>query len=347
MVEPWQDRRVQPIAALAIGCAQRAVIARAKHAHRGVLEPAALNVRRHQGDVRRVGLGQALRERLGDCARCEILILREDRPLRRCDRVEIEMPDFAHCRPPVEYRLRARDRYVDVREVGFNVAGPHVIDGRLYYAPRRTPGHPSPTLPRELAQCTRTIAADDDADVVERRVRLASVIDAARIIVRVGGRVPARAREVVAADEGHCVVDDDDLLVVTCAGGMAVVEAKRQPPMRPPVELVDRQPFALHRIEHREVPRQDVTADSAAPRDDGIKEVAQRFRKSIASAPWHKLHPAIDVPPNDEKRAACPSQGVAHRGEIGFAVDQKRRTIGALDPPAVTPGYQKWRTRFW
>src|SRR5256884_7403532 len=101
------------------------------------------------------------------------------------------MADLAHGGPPVEYGLRARDRYVDVREVCFDVAWPHVIDGRLYDAPRRTPGHALPALARELAQRARAIAADDHADVVERRVRLAAVIDAARIIVRVGACVPA------------------------------------------------------------------------------------------------------------------------------------------------------------
>ena len=126
---------------------------------------------------------------------------------------------------------------------------------------------------------------------------------------------------------------------------MAIVESKRQPPMRPPIELVDWQPFALHRVQHREVPRQNVAADPAAPRDDGIEEIAERFRKSVAGASRHELHPAVDVPTNDEKRATGTSQGVAHRGEIGFAVDQKRHTIGALDPPAITPGHQK-RTRF-
>ena len=86
-------------------------------------------------------------------------------------------------------------------------------------------------------------------------------------------------------------------------------------------------------------------SDSAAPRDDGIKEVGKRFRKPIASTPRHELHPAVDVPTKDEKRATGSSQGVAHCGEIGFAVDQKRRTIGVLDPPAVTPGEQQRRTR--
>ena len=46
VVEPRQYRRVKSIAPVTIGFAKRAVIARAEHAHRGVLEPAALNVGR-------------------------------------------------------------------------------------------------------------------------------------------------------------------------------------------------------------------------------------------------------------------------------------------------------------
>ena len=158
--------------------------------------------------------------------------------------------------------------------------------------------------------------------------------------------IPARPREVIPADECHSVVDDDKLLMVTCARRMAVVEAKRQSPMCAPIELEDRQPFALHRIEHREVPRQNVAANPAAPRDDGIEEIAERFRKRIAGASWHQLHPTIDIPADDEKRAPGARQSIAYRREIGFAVDQKRRAIGALDPPAIAPGHQEWRQRF-
>src|SRR2546429_4353129 len=97
------------------------------------------------------------------------------------------MADLAHGGPPVEYGLRARDRYVDVREVCFDVAWPHVIDGRLYDAPRRTPGHALPALAREFAQRARAIAADDHADVVERRGRRGAGLRPARGAPLVGG----------------------------------------------------------------------------------------------------------------------------------------------------------------
>src|SRR5437764_105909 len=98
------------------------------------------------------------------------------------------------------------------------------------------------------------------------------------------------------------------------AGRMAIVEAKRQPPMRAPIELENRQPFALHCIEHREIPRQNVTANAAAPRDDGVEKIAKRFGKSIAGASRHELHPAVDVPADDKKRASRTCQRIAYRG---------------------------------
>jgi hypothetical protein len=43
---------------------------------------------------------------------------------------------------------------------------------------------------------------------------------------------------------------------------MLIVEPERHPAVRSPVELEDRQPFTLQRVEHREVPRQHVAAQS-------------------------------------------------------------------------------------
>ena len=88
VIEPRQDRRVEAIAAVAVGFTKHPVIARAQHAHRRVLEPAALHVRRENGDVGRVGPAQPRGESLRDRARRGILVLGKNVAARRRNGVE-------------------------------------------------------------------------------------------------------------------------------------------------------------------------------------------------------------------------------------------------------------------
>ena len=167
------------------------------------------------------------------------------------------------------------------------------------------------------------------------------MVDATRVVVRVVARVEAAAREIVAADESHGVVDDDDFLMVRAADRMLVVEAKRQPTMRAAVELVDRQPLALHRVEHREVPRQHVTAQCRGSRDEGIEEIAQLLGQPVARAVGYEAHAAVDVPAEDENRPAGPRKRRTHGAEVLDAIDQKRHALRTLDTPAVAPRRQQ------
>ena len=105
--------------------------------------------------------------------------------------------------------------------------------------------------------------------------------------------------------------------------------------MRAPIELVDRKPFALCRIEHRKIPRQDIAAQSASFGDQRIQEIADRLGKSVACAVRHEPHPAVDVPAHDEERPAGACERIAYRAEILFAVDQECDLVRVLDPPAI------------
>src|SRR4051812_6025691 len=94
-------------------------------------------------------------------------------------------------------------------------------------------------------------------------------------------RVPAAARQVEAADEGDAVVDDDHLLVMAGAHRMLVVEPEREPAMRFQVELVDGQPLALERVQHRVVPAEHITVQVTPGRDYGVEKVAEALGQSI------------------------------------------------------------------
>src|SRR5665647_2701702 len=105
---------------------------------------------------------------------------------------------------------------------------------------------------------------------------------------------------------------------------MPIVEAERKAPVRLPVELVQWQPFALERIEHRVIPGEDVRTQPTLPRDDRIEEVAQRVRIAIARSLRDQAHAAVDVPAEDEDGPACLGERRAQRGEISVSYTHLR-----------------------
>ncbi len=54
--------------------------------------------------------------------------------------------------------------------------------------------------------------------------------------------------------------------------------------MRLPVELEHGQPLALERVDHREIPRQRVRAQTPARRRDCVQEIAERIGKAVTRA---------------------------------------------------------------
>ena len=141
-----------------------------------------------------------------------------------------------------------------------------------------------PAVAAQLAERARGGAVDDRLHVVIRPIRLAIGVAAHGLAAGVLGRVPAAVREIETADERDRIVDDDDLLMVRRAERMLVVEAEVQAPVRAPVELVERQPFAVHREHHREIPRQHVHLQIAAALDDFVQEIAELLGIAVVCA---------------------------------------------------------------
>ena len=345
-VEPRQHRVIEVVAAVAVRLAKHPVDPGAQHAHRRDLEPSALHVRRHDDDLRAAIGRYAPCERFGDALRREVLVLAEDRAARRGDGVERERADLVHPAAPVERRLGASDRNLDIVEHRIHAGRPRrgVVSARGGRA-RRMSGRAAPTLARELGQRARAVARHDGADVVEGRIRLSRLGAPARLVAGMRARVPADARKVIAADERDGVVDDDELLVMRRAGRMPVVEAKRKPAVSAPVELVHRQPFALECVEHREIPRQHVTSHVVARRNDRVEEIAERLGQSVVRAAGDEPHPAVDVPAEDEERVARLRKRRADGREVRLAVDEKSDARRALDAPAVAARLEQRRCR--
>jgi len=302
-----------------------------------------LRIGRQYGDFRRIVLGEAPGERTGYCERREVLVLGEDVAPRGGDCVEVQRPDLGDGRLAGERGLGTRDRHVDVRCGDRDARRPHV--GSVRRDRRRAPfaGGAPPALSCEIAECARAVAGDGDPDIVERRIADATVIDAPGIVGQMVTGVEAAPRQVVPAYKCDDVVDDDDLLVVRCSHRMLVIKAKLESPVRAPVELVDRQPFAFHRVQHREVPRQHVAVQRSASRNDRIEELAERFGQPIVGAVGTEPHPAVDVPAQDVDRVPRVGERGPHGAEVLDAVDEQRDFVGALDPPAVATRRQQRR----
>ncbi|XQU70726.1 hypothetical protein OJJOAM_003515 [Cupriavidus sp. H18C1] len=124
---------------------------------------------------------------------------------------------------------------------------------------------------------------------------------------------------------------------------MAGVEPERQPAMGLPVELDRRQPLALHRVDHREIPAQHVDAQPAAAPHQRIEEIAQPARKAVVGAAGHQLEAAVDIPAEDEDGVFRLDQRRAQRAEVLLAIDQHGEARCAFDAPAIAAGLQQRR----
>ena len=288
--------RVQKtIAVVRVGFLQALVKPCAQHAHGAFLEPAFLRSARDHHDLGCVGRAQPCGERAADEARAEILILEVERLARRRDRVDVEVTDF--------FRGHARDVPGSVRAIATSMCvrsgSTPRGHGSWLHAIRGThllPRCALPAVAAKIAERARRGAVHDGLNVVIRPVGRAVGVAAPGLLAAVRGRVPAAMREIEAADEAHFVVHDNDFLMMRCAERMSVVETELEPPVRAPAELVDRQPLAVEREHHREVPGKHVHAQAALAFHDFVQEIAERFRQSVVRALRHEVDAAVDVP---------------------------------------------------
>ena len=264
---------------------------------------------------------------------------------RECNGIEVQFADLGDRGAPGERGLGARYRNVDVARGGNDAGGPQRRRVTRHRLRRPRTGRAMPALAREIAERGRAVARHHHADVVERRIGLAAMIDAPWVGDAVRARIPAAAREIIAAHERKRVVDDDHLLMMRRADRMAVVEAEGKAAVRAPVELVDRQPLAFHRVEHREVPRQHVAVQVGLAGDHRIEEFAERLGQPVVCAIGNEAHPAVDIPTEDQDRAAGAAQRRTYGAEVLLAIDEKCQAFRALDAPAVASGSEHARRR--
>jgi hypothetical protein len=148
-------------------------------------------------------------------------------------------------------------------------------------------------------------------------------------------------RQIEPADERDRIVDDHDLLMMRRADRMFVIQPEVESAMRPPVELVHRQPFAIHCEHHRVIPREHVHPQVALALHDGVQKCAELLGPSVVRAAGHEADAAVDVPAEYENTALGAGNRRSYRGEIGFAVDEERETVRSFDAPAVAARHEQ------
>jgi hypothetical protein len=203
-------------------------------------------------------------------------------------------------------------------------------------------GGAPPAFTGKVAERLRDRPGDRHLHVVVRSPDAVVDFAATRVAGPVLGGVPTPAGEIEATGKRQPVVDDDDLLMMRTAQRTLIVHVETDAAMCLPVQAVDRQPLAMQRHQHREVPVEHVNPQAPVLPHQTVEECAQ-FRAGRAGAGLtlgQQPQATVDVPGQDQHLTACEIEGVIERREVFGAVDQKGDLVGATDTPAVTARFE-------
>ena len=139
---------------------------------------------------------------------------------------------------------------------------PRDLFGRTRLASRDAP----PTVTHELAQCRSDRAGRRDLNVVMGWQKSAVEVDASKVLRPMFRRVPASLGQIEATDECDGIVNDDNLAVMGSADGMISIHMKMHPGVALPPRSEERQYFTLQRVNHREIPCQNMNMETRPAR---------------------------------------------------------------------------------
>ncbi len=247
------------------------------------------------------------------------------------DHVGEKRLDLAHGGAAIDGGLGARNADGDAGKMRVDAFRPGVATGGR--GSQLLAGGTVPARPRQFAERGGGVAIDHHLNVVERLVGLVTRIDA-EIVCRIVRRgIPATDRNVEAAAEGETVVDDDDFLVMGSAEWNFIIEAEIDVARRVPAERHGGQQLALHRVDDRIVPEEELYLEvRVLPRESG-NEFAECFGKVIIhlAGGTDKARAAVDVPADDQDRMA----GILHRRAQGLEIMRSIDDRGGHAPPST------------
>ncbi len=235
----------------------------------------------------------------------------------------------------------ARNGDIHVGQFRIDMTRPWVIRWSVIHRTCFAAGCAIPAIAAKLAQRTRRPTVYDRLHIVKRAIGLAIGITAAFLIARMRGRVPAAMGQIQPAHKCDRVINHDYFLMMRRAHGMLLIEAKAQPPVSEPIQLVKRKPLTVHREYHREIPRQHAHAQLLLALDHRIQKVAELFGQPVIRPGRHQPDTTVDIPPQDEDAAFGLRNGRAHRAKIVVRIDEKCHTPRAVDAPAIATGNEQ------
>ncbi|MGH8732976.1 MAG: hypothetical protein ACREVB_04775 [Burkholderiales bacterium] len=157
--------------------------------------------------------------------------------------------------------------------------------------------------------------------------------------------VPATRGQIETATERDAIIDHHDFLMMRACYRVRVVVADANAPVRLPAEAVDRRKLALGVEEHRVIPDEDAHVEAPVAAREGIEEVTHQQRLVAVLDPAIKACSAIEIPGEDQDRAARALSGRRKRLEVRLSVDQQRESISLRGAPQFSPGRSRLSSR--
>ena len=170
---------------------------------------------------------------------------------------------------------------------------------------------------------------------MKRRIGLAARVDAARVVRQVFTGVPTPAAQIDATGERHLVVYYDDFLVVGRTLGMGTVEAEMEARRRLHAQAQGRQQLALGRIDHVEIPRQQVDVQARLAFYQLNQERTEFIRQIGVVVTAMQAFVAIEIPAQDQYLPLGRAAGGGESGKIIGGIDERREARRPDPLPAV------------
>src|SRR5215831_9424548 len=133
----------------------------------------------------------------------------------------------------------------------------------------------APMILDDLTQGVGGRAIDHELNVMRRRIGTLISIDPSRIVGNMIRRIPTTIGDVEPAGKCQRIVHHDDFLMMRRAQGMAAVEKKMNSSVGSPGMSIERHDLPIRRVNHREIPEQNVNVELAVAAYQLMQEISK------------------------------------------------------------------------
>ena len=197
------------------------------------------------------------------------------------------------------------------------------------------PGGGEPTFAGEPAERRCCLAIHHHLHVVERGVWFAVRVDTTFVVRQVCRRVPPPLAQVHSSRECDAIIYDHELLVLRRADRVLPIQGKMHAVVGRPLQSVVRKELPFHRVDHREVPAEDINLEVRVLLGQRIEQSAQCLRETIVGPVAHEPKLAVDIPTKHEDRMARETDRFSKRAEVVLAIDDPCRAVHRSELPTI------------